>query len=221
MPDTPHNPAASDRVFRWFIICYIVVLALLTGWSLIGCTQPVTPEPPPATTSPVDEVEPARQPAGLKLTTEQQTLLNLHNGQRSEAAALTADAKLMEAANWHAQWMAENNIMSHDGEHGSTFWQRIQRTGYAPSMGGENIAAGYNTPASVFKGWMNSAGHRRNILNTSYTQIGMGDAIHKRTGKRFWCVVLAKPMRGGKAATVHVEELPVCLEGDESVYEGQ
>jgi uncharacterized protein YkwD len=39
---------------------------------------------------------------------------------------------------------------------------------------GENIAVGYTSPAAVVQGWMNSEGHRANILNASYTQIGMG-----------------------------------------------
>ncbi|MCB0905879.1 MAG: hypothetical protein KDB63_02035 [Nocardioidaceae bacterium] len=50
---------------------------------------------------------------------------------------------------------------------------------------GENIAAGYPTAASVMKGWMHSAGHRENILNKSYTRIGLGLA-RTSDGTRYW-----------------------------------
>lgn len=222
MPSIPREPPIrSGCAFYVLAGTYLTIVTGLLVWSCIGCTSEAPAPSPPTVTEPTTEPPPAESPtlklpSVVKLTTEQQLLWQLHNEQRG-ASPLVPDAKLMEAAKWHATWMAENNIMSHNGEHGSTFWQRVLHTGYAPASGGENIAAGYNTPTSVFKGWMSSPGHRRNILSTSFTQIGMGDAVHPRSGKRFWCVVFARPMRGGKAATVHTEDLPVCLEGDESL----
>jgi hypothetical protein len=56
---------------------------------------------------------------------------------------------------------------------GRTFDQRIRAAGY-PSPGGENIAKGYVSASAVMTGWMNSPGHRANILNCSFTALGVG-----------------------------------------------
>jgi uncharacterized protein YkwD len=86
---------------------------------------------------------------------------------------------LSEAARYHAADLAQDNYFSHDtydGAGGTTFvcntWQRIGT--YYSGATGENIAAGYDTPAWVMDGWMNSPGHRANILSATHREIGMG-----------------------------------------------
>ena len=74
--------------------------------------------------------------------------------------------------------MATNNYFSHTGSDGSTFDSRISATGYSYRMAGENIAAGAATAEAVMELWMNSPGHRANILNCGYTQIGVGYAYN-------------------------------------------
>jgi uncharacterized protein YkwD len=66
--------------------------------------------------------------------------------------------------------------------HGSDFVVRITAVGYNWFAAGENIATGFATPASVMSGWMNSPDHRANILNPTYTDIGIGENPHPVRG---------------------------------------
>jgi len=106
----------------------------------------------------------------------EQEVLNLVNQERGTAgcAPLTANDQLLAAARGHSDDMALNDFFGHTGSDNSSPGDRIDRQGYRWSRWGENIAAGYSSPASVMNGWMNSPGHRANILNCSYTEIGIG-----------------------------------------------
>jgi uncharacterized protein YkwD len=72
--------------------------------------------------------------------------------------------------------MAQNDFFSHTGSDGSSFTDRLIRAGYTFSAAAENIAAGTTTPERTVDGWMNSEGHRRNILNCELREIGVGYA---------------------------------------------
>jgi uncharacterized protein YkwD len=80
--------------------------------------------------------------------------------------------------------MAINRKLSHE-EFGSPFTQRLYKEGYHFCSAGENIAMGQPTPAAVFKAWMNSPGHRTNILKASYRDVGFGMA--QANGMIYWC----------------------------------
>ncbi|MGQ0466187.1 MAG: CAP domain-containing protein [Sporichthyaceae bacterium] len=88
-------------------------------------------------------------------------------------APLTLDSKLSLAAQRHANDMSAKNYFSHTSKDGTTWIQRIKRAGYTKPAG-ENIARGYTSSASVLKAWMNSPGHRRNILDCKFKKIGVG-----------------------------------------------
>jgi uncharacterized protein YkwD len=64
--------------------------------------------------------------------------------------------------------------------------------GYASGTWGENIAAGQRTPAEVVSSWMNSEGHRANILNSQFTEIGIG-MVPSGDGTPYWTLVFARP----------------------------
>ena len=83
---------------------------------------------------------------------------------------------LTNAARLHSQDMGDNNYFSHTSQDGTAFNQRIVNAGYDYNNCGENIAAGYPTPEDVVNGWMNSPGHRANILSPEYCDIGVGYA---------------------------------------------
>jgi uncharacterized protein YkwD len=104
-------------------------------------------------------------------------VLSLINAERANLglASLTANSALGNAARAHSTDMSTNNFFSHTGSNGSSFWDRIIGAGYAPSSGAENIAAGQRSPSEVVASWMNSAGHKANILG-AYTDIGAGYA---------------------------------------------
>jgi len=87
---------------------------------------------------------------------------------------LAANAALNTAAVRHSQDMATNDFFSHTGSDGSSPGQRITQAGYVWYTYGENIAAGYTSPSSVVAAWMGSAGHRANILNHCFQDMGVG-----------------------------------------------
>lgn len=87
---------------------------------------------------------------------------------------LTANWELSRVARYKSQDMVDNRYFSHTSPvYGSPF-QMIRAFGLSFRTAGENIAYGQRTPQAVVNAWMNSSGHRANILNGSYTQIGVG-----------------------------------------------
>lgn len=89
-------------------------------------------------------------------------------------AALTLDTRLRCAARKHSMDMGVNNFFSHTGSNGSTPWQRMSSAGYTYRYAGENVAAGYSTPAAVVSGWMASTGHCNNIMSPNFKHLGVG-----------------------------------------------
>ena len=87
---------------------------------------------------------------------------------------LTANWELSRVARYKSQDMREKGYFSHTSPTYGTPFQMIKAFGLTYRSAGENIARGYSTPQAVVNGWMNSSGHRANILNASYTQIGVG-----------------------------------------------
>ena len=87
---------------------------------------------------------------------------------------LTANWELSRIARYKSEDMSDNRYFSHTSPTYGTPFQMIKAFGLSYRSAGENIAYGYGTPAAVVNGWMNSSGHRANILNASYTQIGVG-----------------------------------------------
>lgn len=88
--------------------------------------------------------------------------------------ALTADWELSRVARYKSQDMKENKYFSHTSPvYGSPF-DMIKNFGISYRTAGENIAKGQTSPQAVVNAWMNSSGHRADILNSSYTRIGVG-----------------------------------------------
>lgn len=87
---------------------------------------------------------------------------------------LTANWELSRIARYKSQDMVDNRYFSHTSPTYGTPFQMIKAFGLSYRSAGENIAYGYRTPQAVVDAWMNSSGHRANILNASYTQIGVG-----------------------------------------------
>ena len=87
---------------------------------------------------------------------------------------LVADWQLSRVARYKSQDMKDNRYFSHTSPvYGSPF-EMMKSFGISYRSAGENIAKGQATPAAVVNAWMNSAGHRANILNASFTHIGIG-----------------------------------------------
>ncbi len=109
------------------------------------------------------------------LTFEQQ-VIELTNQERAKKGLqpLKANAELNYVADKYAESMSNGNFFSHTAPDGSKPWDRLKTIGYEARTVGENIAKGQRTPQQVLYGWMNSSGHRANILNPNFTEIGAG-----------------------------------------------
>jgi uncharacterized protein YkwD len=102
-------------------------------------------------------------------------VLRLVNVERAKVGCPTVrwEARLATAARLHSQDMAAKSYFSHTSLDGRSPWDRIRAQGYTAGSA-ENIAAGQRTPAAVMTAWMNSSGHRANILNCTNRALGVG-----------------------------------------------
>ena len=127
--------------------------------------------------SDADTIEQGNDSARTGTTSALETeVFNLVNQERQKAGLqpLKMSDKLISLAEMKAQDMAQKNYFSHTSPtYGSPF-DMLQRYGVSYRSAGENIAAGQTTAQSVMTDWMNSSGHRANILNSSFTEIGVG-----------------------------------------------
>ncbi len=119
---------------------------------------------------------------------------------------LTFSYQLGQAAQNYAEDLATQNFFSHTGKDGSTFASRIGATGYRYSAAGENLAAGHSDALSVFQGWMNSEGHRTNILNERFTEVGFGlfDSTGSSDFGLYWVQSFGKPQGGSDRAETYI-----------------
>lgn len=106
----------------------------------------------------------------------QNGVLELTNQYRAAngVAPLTLQPQLATAAQAFAQLMNDLVFFDHTSPDGTTVGQRLAAAGYNWRTYGENIAWGYRTPEDVMSGWIGSAGHRTNLLNAAFTEVGIG-----------------------------------------------
>jgi uncharacterized protein YkwD len=161
------------------VLGFIVLLSLLAA----GRVEPAAP--------------PVRKPRprGFQLSEEEKALLEATNEERRKhkLRPLRANPWLFEAARKHSANMAKQQKVGHvlDGKNPA---DRLRALGYRHRGCGENCAMGNRPPAQVVRGWMESPGHRRNILNRSFGEIGLGVAVDE-DGRRYWAQVFAAPAR--------------------------
>ena len=124
----------------------------------------------------------ASEPQSGKTDSEAEEVLRLVNEQRAKngLAALTLSDKLCELAELKAEDMVANGYFDHTSPTYGTPFDMLKQFGVPYRSAGENIAAGQSTPEEVMNDWMNSAGHRANILNAGYTELGVGIAVGQR-----------------------------------------
>ena len=101
---------------------------------------------------------------------------------------LSFNQKLANAAQVHADDMSSNGFFGHVGSDGSSFTQRILAQGYSYAWAAENIAQGYTSQQAVFEAWMNSPGHRANMMSAEPTEFGLAWAAGN-----YWVLELARP----------------------------
>ncbi|MCP2260422.1 putative conserved protein YkwD, contains CAP (CSP/antigen 5/PR1) domain [Streptoalloteichus tenebrarius] len=156
-PSAPHGPSGSaDATAR-------------PGPATTVATGPTRPRPASSSSRPA--------PTNPSMSEEERAVAELTNAERQRAGcpALRIDDRLNASARGHSVDMASRNYFDHRSLDGRSFADRIRAAGY-PNPGAENIAAGQSTPEDVVRGWMNSPGHRANILNCDLKSLGVGMA---------------------------------------------
>ena len=142
--------------------------------------DPDVPPQQPADDSPAPEAPDDSDPQGDFAA----QVAALVNAARAEYGlpALTVDAKVQQAAQVRARESAQS--FSHTRPDGSSFSTALTEAGVSYTRSGENIAYGQTTPQQVVQAWMDSAGHRANILDAGFTHIGVGYAVVN--GTAYW-----------------------------------
>jgi uncharacterized protein YkwD len=139
-------------------------------------TDPAAPAAPADPNTPVDPTAP--QDTGFATL-----LLCLVNKERSAQglSPLGLDPRLVQSSQVHSNDQARRRTMTHDGEDGSTPGRRVTKQGLNWRAVGENVAYGYRDMYVTMKEWMDSPGHRANILNGRYTMFGGAVAYNGKT----------------------------------------
>ena len=157
------------------------------------CNKSTTPDTP-TTNVPSTKPETPSTSDSSTLGTYEQQVVDLVNKERAAAglSALKVNTKLAAVAEKKAEDMRDNNYFSHTSPtYGSPF-DMMKQFGISYTSAGENIAKGQRTPSEVMDGWMNSSGHRANILNSSYTEIGVG-YVTDSNGNTYWVQQFIRP----------------------------
>ncbi|MFJ8847078.1 sigma-70 family RNA polymerase sigma factor [Streptomyces cyaneofuscatus] len=135
-----------------------------------------TRPPAPSTAAPAPKPTPPPAPAPAPPASESGQVLQIVNTERAKEGCgpVTSNDLLATAAQRHSADMASRDYFSHTSPDGTDPGDRITAAGYRWSTYGENIAKGQRTPADVMRSWMDSPGHRANILNCSFKEMGIG-----------------------------------------------
>ncbi|TMU86878.1 sporulation protein [Bacillus sp. BHET2] len=134
------------------------------------------PAPAPAANEQQQQPEQTASDQSGQLSQYEQKVVELTNQERAKQGlpALKVDAELSKVAREKSKDMQANNYFSHTSPtYGSPF-DMMKQFGIEYSSAGENIAMGQQTPEEVVQAWMDSEGHRKNILSSNYTHIGVG-----------------------------------------------
>lgn len=158
-------------------------------------TKPATVSSKPAAVSSKPKAA-ASKPVALSsnIGAYEQQVVDLANKERAAAglSALKVNTKLAGMAEKKAEDLRDNHYFDHNSPvYGSPF-DMMRQFGISYQSAGENIAKGQRTPEEVMNGWMNSPGHRANILNSSYTEIGVG-YVTDGNGTGYWVQEFIRP----------------------------
>ena len=165
--------------------------------------------PQPAAAAPTSAVEVLTPDETGSLSAIGQQIVAITNVDRAAAGlpALTINSDLVLSAQIHAHDMAQLDEMEHTlpGVPLSTLQERASYVGYHYAWLGENIAEGFTDAVSVMNGWMNSPGHRANILETNFTEIGVGISASTPRGTALLraSILVRSSKRGTSVGSIH------------------
>ncbi|MCC7018999.1 MAG: hypothetical protein IT332_04560 [Ardenticatenales bacterium] len=140
---------------------------------------------------------------GERILPEEQAVVDLVNAERKKAGQkpLIVNYSLQEAAWAHNEHMVARKCFSHTGCGDGAPGDRVRKTGYMAITVGENIAQGQPDAAAVMDSWMNSSGHRKNILSNRYTDIGVAYSPQPIDFSPVWTQVFAAPQPDYRTVT--------------------
>ncbi len=161
---------------------------------LLVCSLPVAPGLVGA--APGDGAGGADAGGGGAVAAVPMTIVELTNAERARAglSPLKPNVRLMQAAQLQAEQLASIGQLSHvlsDGPYPAP-QDRLAAVGYRWRAFGENLAYGHTGPEAATRGWMQSPGHRTNILNAAYSEIGTAYVLDSR-GRPYFVQVFGKP----------------------------
>lgn len=154
-----------------------ILVGLIALGALTACT--VSPAPTGNVQNPIAETSAAETTGAVKVAMSAQGealgILTAINAERAKKglSALSYSTRLQNAAQIHASDMARNGFFAHAGSNGSNSSDRVRASGYKSCVTAENLSTGYPNAQAVVAGWMQSAGHRRNILHSRLRQLGV------------------------------------------------
>ena len=133
-------------------------------------------------------------PEEFKLSPDEQAVVDATNIERKKAdlPPVAPNPQLFAAARGHAANMAKQDMLEHTLDD-KTPGDRVKAAGYRFAMTGENIAKNTRTPQKTLDAWMDSEGHKKNILTKEYTEIGVAVAKNDK-GEPYWVQVFGKPL---------------------------
>jgi uncharacterized protein YkwD len=167
----------------------ICLAAAMVCLGVLACSSPESPDDPQNVALPLPGAA-----APSNVTTAVVDLTNVERT-RGGLTALVGNARLMHAAQLHAEQMAQAGRLDHVLPN-ATYPRpedRLTAAAYRWQAYAENVAMGQRTPAEVVNGWMQSSGHRANIMNPTYTEMGAGYA-RDSNGRSYWVQVFGKPL---------------------------
>jgi uncharacterized protein YkwD len=158
--------------------CLLLALLLVPGWA---CESPAGPTA-------------AEAPGSVSAEAQEMVTLTNAERNRSGLALFTASPRLMQAAQIHAEQMVAVGQMAHvlPGARYPEPEDRLAAVGYHWQAFAENVAYGQSNPAAAVSSWMNSSGHRANILNSTLIELGTGFA-RDASGRPYYVQVFGRP----------------------------
>lgn len=147
---------------------------------------PVKPAPTPAAPAPTTN------DTSTSVSAYEQKVVELVNVERQKAglSALTLDSQMSNVARLKSKDMADKNYFAHQSPTYGSAGDMLSQFGIQWSAWGENIASGQRTPEAVVTAWMNSPGHRANIMSTNFSRIGVG-YVTNSNGTPYWTQMFA------------------------------
>lgn len=165
---------AIGKINGWYIVqTNNDTIGMVSGWYITPVKSNTTTKPSETTNI-----------TNLTMTSDEQMILNLVNEARRKAglSELKLDKELLRVARIKSQDMVDNNYFSHTSPIYGTPFQMIKNFGITYTSAGENIA-GHSTAKGAFDAWMNSSGHKANILGNSFSYTGIGVVSSPKYGK--------------------------------------